>query len=499
MHNDIDLLDISHDSEGPAAPPPVRPHRSSPLRRLFRGLVYTAGVVAVLLLVFTSKIIMSGDGSIAQTLSFISNIAKLAQTSENMLKGEENDRVNVLLLGMGGKGHDGGYLTDTIMLASLQPSTGNVALVSVPRDLLVPIEGHGWRKINNVNAFAEMEEPGSGGRAISQALTKVLDVPIDYYIRVDFDGFMQIVDELGGIDVEVENTLEDPQYPIRGREEDPDYNSRYEHLYIPAGRQHMDGSLALKYARSRHALGIEGSDFARSRRQQLVLQAVKEKLLSSSLILRPHTVSKVLSAVSDNVSTNLKIWEIVKLWDIVKDTEQSQIVSEVLDNGPDGLLVDGRSAEGAYVLQPRAGDFSEVQYLIKNIFSDAPPEQKSAVVKEYPKIEIQNGTWVNGLGQRTATDLEKYGFDIIELGNASRQNHTESLLFDLTYGEKMSALETLKERTGAKVHYGLDKWLASEIEARNAERTDVVMPDFILILGQDADTTQSGAENEEEE
>src|SRR5690606_3985086 len=104
---------------------------------------------------------------------------------------------------------------------------------------------------------------------------------------------------------------------------------------------------------------------------------------------------------------------------------------EVLDNGPDGLLVDGRSAEGAHVLQPRAGDFSEVQYLIKNICSDAPAEQKNAVVKEYPKIEIQNGTWVNGLGQRTATDLEKYGFDIIELGNASRQNHTESLLFDL--------------------------------------------------------------------
>lgn len=498
MVNDIDLLAIEKDGSDGSAPTPP-PHRRRKKRPLAKAVMYTLGIAAVIFFVFTSKILMSGDSSIKGTLSFIGQLTKLAQTSENMLKGEESDRVNVLLLGMGGEQHAGGYLTDTIMLASIQPSTGNIAMVSIPRDMVVPLEGHGWRKVNNVNAFAEAESPGSGGRAVSQALSKILDIPIDYYVRVDFVGFEQIIDDLGGVDVYVDNTLEDRRYPIRGREEAEDYDSRYEHLYIEEGQQHMDGSLALKYARSRHALGVEGSDFARSRRQQKVLQAVKEKLLSSNLILRPRTISNVLSTVSDHMATNIKIWEIVKLWDIVKESSKDQIVTEVLDDGPGGLLVAGRSEEGAYILQPRSGDFSEIQYLVQNVFSDAPPVEKSEVTKEYPKLEIQNGTWVNGLAQRTATDLEKYGFDVVDIANASRQDHAETIVYDLTYGEKMKTLETIKEQTGARVHYGLPDWLAAELAVRNAERTELVQPDFILILGQNADATQSGIENKEEE
>lgn len=492
MVNDIDLLAIEKEHVGSVSPSPQRPRKK---RGFFKFFAYSVGIFLIIVLVFTSQILMSEDSTLGSTLAFIGNLTKLAQTSENMLKGEENDRVNILLLGIGGSQHAGGYLTDTIMLASLQPSTGNIALISIPRDLTVPIEGYGWRKVNNINAFAEAETPGSGGRAVSQALSKVLNEPIDYYVRVDFDGFVKIIDDLGGIDVQVENTLEDLNYPVRGNEEAADYNSRYEHLYVEAGLQHMDGSLALKFARSRHAAGIEGSDFARSRRQQKVLQAVKDKLLSSNLILRPRTVSSILGAVSDNLATNVKIWEVVKLWDIVKDASGDQIVTKVLDNGPGGLLVDGRSPEGAYILEPRSGDFSEIHYLVENVFSEAPPLQKSEIVKEYPTVEIQNGTWVNGLAQRTATDLEKYGFEVVDMANASNQDHIETTVFDLTYGEKIKALEIIKEQTGARIHYGLPDWLAAEIAARNAERTDLVQPDFIVILGQNADKTNSGTDN----
>ena len=260
----------------------------------------------------------------------------------------------------------------------------------------------------------------------------------------------------------------------------------------------MDGDLALKYARSRHAQGAEGSDFARSRRQQKILEAIKEKVTNLRILFKPSMISRIFNSLEEHVSTNLKVWEMVKLWDMTKGIERDQITNKVLDNSESGLLVDFITAEGAYVLQPRSGDFDEIQYLAKNIFSNAPPKQKLAVIKEYPKLEIQNGTWVNGLGSRVATDLEKYGFEIINLGNASKQNYEYSIIFDLSYGEKMESLMILKEKIGARINYGLPDWLIAELEEKNAGQKNLVQPDFILILGQDLDKTKSGAENVEE-
>jgi LCP family protein required for cell wall assembly len=495
--NDIDLLDIEKESAPhQAATPPRTAKRRA--RRALKLLAYLTVAAVVMLFIFTSRILMSEDNPLVGTLSLLNQITHLAQTSENMLKGETDDRVNILLLGMGGKNHDGGYLTDTIMLASFQPSTNEVALLSIPRDLVVPIEGKGFRKVNNVNAYAEVEEPGSGGQAVSQSLSKVLDMPIDYYVRVDFSGFVKIIDELGGVDVNVERTLDDPSYPIMGEEDNPNYDSRYEHLHIDAGLQHMDGSIALKFARSRHGLNGEGSDFARSRRQQLVLAAVKEKILNLHILFKPRLVGNILSAASDNISTNLQIWEVVKLWDMAKNVDSNNIVNKVLDNSVGGLLVDSMAEDGAYILTPRTGSFDEIQYLAQNIFTGAPPQDKQDVAQEYPKVEIQNGTWVNGLGQQTATDLEKYGFEILTINNAGKQNYEQTTIYDLTYGEKMKSIAILKDRLHASIHYGLPDWLITELATRNAGEPALIQPDFIVILGQTADATKSGTANEEQ-
>ena len=228
------------------------------------GLKISAFIFAFLL-IYTVTVLISGDSSESwiDRIPFIGRIAGLAESSEKMLRGEDQDRINILLLGMGGKKHEGGYLTDTIILASLKPSTKQVALLSIPRDLNIAVEGMGWQKINSINAFAERKKEGSGGEAVSQALSDVLNIPIHYYVRVDFEGFVNIVDILGGLEIDVENTLEDFHYPIAGQENNEDYYSRFEHLYIEKGLQKMDGTLALKYARSRYASGIEGSDFAK--------------------------------------------------------------------------------------------------------------------------------------------------------------------------------------------------------------------------------------------
>jgi len=431
-------------------------------------------------------------------LPIISQIRHLVESAETKLKGESDDRINILLLGIGGKNHDGGLLTDTIMLASLKPSEKKLSLLSVPRDLAVPIENMGWRKINSVNAYAEMKTPGSGGLAISQTISDIFQIPVDYYVTVDFAGFEKIIDDLGGIKINVENTFDDYKYPILGNEAAP-WEQRFEYLHIEKGEQIMNGQTTLKYVRSRHAYGIEGSDFARSRRQQKVLEAVKEKVMSLNVLFKPSMISKIISDINENYSTNLKIWEIVKLWGLTKDIKTENITSRVLDNSPSGLLVDIIGEDGAYILSPRSGDFAEIKYLVNNIFTDAPATDKEKVKEEKATVEIRNGTWINGLANQAALDLEKYGFNIVRIGNTSQQNFEKSVIYDLTYGGKIQALTILKNRTDANVALGMPQWLIDDLAKELSGQTNPIQPDFILILGQDADATRSGTANTEQQ
>jgi LCP family protein required for cell wall assembly len=464
---------------------------------IFKFFIFLAIFCITGLTVFSSQIMMSKDtaGNWFTNLPGVKQIKYLAESADTPLKGEENDRINILLLGMGGKNHDGGYLTDTIILASLEPSTKKVSMVSIPRDLTVPMENMGWRKINNVNAFAEAENPGSGGMAVCQAISDILEIPIDYYVRLDFVGFINIIDQIGGVDVTVENTLEDYSYPVMGKEDAYPYSSRYEHLLIEKGPQHMDGTTALKYARSRHALGIEGSDFARARRQQIILEAAKSKLISKNVLFKPTMITNIIGQVQEHISTNLKVWEMVKLWGMFKDIKKEDIINKVLDNGPNGLLVNSVSSEGAYILSPRSGDFSEIKYLVNTVFQQAPTDSKVEVSGEMATVEVRNGTWINGLASQIAVDIEKLGFIIIRLGNSSRQNFQKSVIYDLTSGEKAKSLEILKNKTNANVTLEIPDWLKADIAAEIANDKNPARPDFILVLGQDADTTQSGKEN----
>lgn len=447
--------------------------------------------------IFSSQVMVSEQSSTSwfSQLPIIKQFKHLAESADRQLKGENNDRINILLLGMGGRKHEGGYLTDTLILASIEPSTKKVSLVSIPRDMAIPIENMGWKKINSVNAFAEMEQEGSGGVAISQTLSDILNIPIDYYLRIDFEGFVNIVDELGGVTVNVENTINDREYPVRGMEDAENYSSRYEHLYIEKGVHTMDGELALKYVRSRHTPGVEGSDFARAKRQQNVIEAVKDNILSVKTIFKPKMIAEIIDQFQEHISTNLKVWEMVKLWEITKDIKRENISNKVLDNGPNGLLIDTFSSEGAYILVPRSGDFSEIEYFVNNIFSDAPKQDKNSVFNEGASIEIRNGTWINGLASKTSLDLEKYGFTIIRVGNSSRKDFQKTVIYDLTYGDKAKSLSILKSRTDANVSFGLPDWLMEDIKKDIQGMKNPPQPDFVIILGQNADTTKSGIPN----
>ncbi len=326
--------------------------------------------------------------------------------------------------------------------------------------------------------------------ALSQSLSDVLKMPIDYYVKADFQGFVNIIDELGGINIYVEQTLNDYKYPVKGKEKADDYEERYKHLHINKGWQTMDGKLALKYARSRHTVGAQGSDFSRAKRQQKILKAAKQKFSNTNIILKPSLISNILNELNEHISTNLKIWEMIKLWNLGKNIDTNKIKNEILDNSPSGLLAVSKTEDGAYLLVPKSGDFSEIQYKIQNIFSG--PESKnekdsqSQNIAKGVKISIRNGTWINGLAEKTAIELEKEGFDIVRVGNSSKKNFQTSLIYDLAFGEKTESLKILKQKTNANVSFTLPQWLIEDINRDVKKENNPEKPNFILILGKNA-------------
>jgi len=203
-------------------------------------------------------------------------------------------RTNFLLLGINGREASGADLTDTIIFVSLNTENGKAVLISVPRDFWVKeIQA----KVNTAYHY--------GGFALAKkTVAEILGQPIDYIFVLDFDGFERAVDILGGVEVEVGRSFDDYQYPIAGKEKDlcngdKEFKCRYEHIHFEVGKQLMDGKTALKYVRSRNAEGEEGTDFARSLRQQKFLEAFRQKLISPQVYLQPKKLY-LLSQVFQN-------------------------------------------------------------------------------------------------------------------------------------------------------------------------------------------------------
>ncbi len=191
---------------------------------------------------------------------------------------QRTERVNLLLLGADKRPDETIYRTDTLIVVTLDPATKTAGMLSIPRDLWVPIPGYGESRINQAFVLGEVKKyPGGGPALAMRTVQEFLGVPIHGYVLVDFDGLRKLIDQIGGIDVMVEKPIDDTQYPT------DDYG--YQEVHIPAGLVHMDGDLALKYARVRHG----SSDIDRGRRQQQVLMAARDK--AAGLALRPHAKS----------------------------------------------------------------------------------------------------------------------------------------------------------------------------------------------------------------
>lgn len=298
---------------------------------------------------------------------------------------KNNDGItNVLLLGNAGGVHDGPYLTDTIMVASINLRKGTVNLISLPRDLWIDDLK---MKINAVYEVGKAK--GQGLNFSKKKIGDILGIPIHFGVRVDFRGFVQAIDQVVGVDLVIDKSFSDSLYPIAGRENDlcgmkeeekiilkpdgniatesADFPCRFETISFNSGQTHLNGETALKFARSRMGTNNEGSDFARSKRQQKVLEAFRGKVLSAETLVNPSQIKKLLTTFGESVETDISIDDAIILYGFVKKIEHAQ--SFVIDGQKENsLLINPPVGDyGGWVLVPKSGNYSDIHGFVQKV------------------------------------------------------------------------------------------------------------------------------------
>jgi LCP family protein required for cell wall assembly len=362
-----------------------------------------------------------------------------ANQNSHLVDVQKKSIFNVILLGYGGGAHEGGKLTDSMMVMHIDTVKKNALMISIPRDLWVsfPIStGTFSSKINSSYqigldptfypaVYETIKDKNDPGTLVKYEASQVTGLPVQNYVAVDFNSFKKVIDTLGGIDIVVDKTFDDYEYPIDGKETDlcgkdedfkqiekflnpsptisPDeqkdffkdkpelekfleditddpasaFPCRYEHLHFDKGPTHLNGEQALKYARSRHSLQ-DGSDFGRATRQQKVVLAVKEKVLSLSFIPK---IIPLMDTLKDDIQTDLTLDDIKAILFESQNAKKYQIKSIVLSN--ENFLTLGTSDDGQSIVMPKAGiaDFSEIKTAIQDLISNKPTATPSATLK----------------------------------------------------------------------------------------------------------------------
>ncbi len=419
------------------------------------------------------------------------------------------ERINILLLGRAVPGYPGSDLTDTIILASLNPATYTCSLLSVPRDLYVRVPGTKTStKINAIYVYG-LKAGGheKGIDLLKQAIADVTGQKIDYYAMVNFSAFEQVVDLVEGVDVNVEEDIYDNRYP------GPNYS--YQTFEIKKGEHHLDGATALKYVRVRHNAG---GDFGRARRQQQVLEALKNKFFAEKTLRQSlDFFNDSLKVVEKNVKTDIPFSDYFPFIFILKDLNSDNIVNKVLDNSPEGLLenynpVIGRTV--AYTLRPRAGNYFEIRKLAANIFNlDRIKKLEETRKKENSTVVVAAKPSLTGKIARVSNILKNEGYQVInsESGapdpvklwqrnsiegledrnersfeNTIRETDIslsglgETVIYDNAEGQKPFSLDDLSRRLKADISLFKDNAYSS---------------DFVVILGDNIDQIFSNEED----
>ncbi len=357
-------------------------------------------VGAVVLVIGTAMLWKAGNvfNKISTNGGFFQNMIGVLPGINNEVKGEKDDRINILVLGMRGANiPGGGLLADTIMVASVKPKENKVAMISIPRDFYVDNPALGTKsKINAVYAYGEQKKAGQGLEDMKQVVGNVTGLEIHYGTVINFKGFSDLVNAVGGVDVTLDKPFSEPmqfneahvcdsnvftvptgEYEYKKNEKGKvvaQYplctNPKVEcggEFNLPAGTQTLNGEKALCYVRAR----VTSSDFDRARRQQIVIQEIKKKALAIGTLTDFEKMSDVFDSLGNNVQTDMQLWEMKRMFELYKGMDNPQMSQKVLENSAEGLLYNPPAElyEGAgYILMPIGDNYDKIREMAKNIF-----------------------------------------------------------------------------------------------------------------------------------
>lgn len=372
------------------------------------------------------------------------------------------DPINILLLGTDERPDENGApRTDTIMLLTLDPQTNTAGMLSLPRDLLVPIPSYNFNaKINTAYGYGEMYNyTGGGAQLVMDTVSQLIGRPVDYYIQINFNGFIQMVNLIDGIDINVAETIYDEQYPTS------DYG--VETFYLAAGLQHLDGETALKFARTRHS----DSDYGRARRQQEVIRAVADKVLRLDMI--PTLLPKALTLVStmrNSIGTNIPLLVQYEIATYMQAGALHDIRQEVLDGRYGEEL---ETEDYGWILVP---DREKVRAALASFFMPATPAN-TTVDPHSVRIQVLNGTGEPGIAALTRTYLEAQGWQVVAIGDADRGDYTQTTV--VNYGVSDAIIDSVGNDLALQPNFARTRGLTS---AQPIDLSIVVGRDILSIV-----------------
>ncbi|MCA9349070.1 LCP family protein [Candidatus Saccharibacteria bacterium] len=394
----------------------------------------------------------NGDGSLALNQNI----------DPSLLKGEGDGRINIMLLGKGGETHPGGELTDSMIIASIDPFNKKAALLSIPRDLYVNVPGFWSMKINAAYVSGKQkaydqglnddQAEAAGIKTLEETIETYIGVPIHYYIMIDFLAFEDAVDAVGGVTVDVKSRVYDTNFL-------PTYL-----LDIQPGPHKFTGPEVLFYVRSRYT--SPRGDFDRAQRQREVLLALKDKILSAGTFANPLKISGLLDSIGKNVHSSLSVDELLAVYNIVKDVQPADIKS--LSFVDDTLLVTTGYVGDQSVVLPLAGpnDFSQIQEYVRSNLVDG------FITKEAATITVLNGSGYVGKASTATKMLQSYGYNVTQTADAPTSDYLDTIIIDNTNDQKPYTRSYLEKRFGVTA---VDKSPKPGLEAYQS--------DFVIILG----------------
>ncbi len=456
-------VNIDFAETGKRSPKAKNPNKRKKLKKVI------IAIIILLMLCGTGYYILRILGIISDTginLNPFDTIRNLIAKEKAELKKDDEGRTNTLFVGIDTRPSSPGLRnTDTVIVASYNHNTKEALLISIPRDMWVahPYNETYHSKINAVYNSCENQEEESGLECLTDVASTVTNLDIHYSAMLDISGLIEVVDILGGVEVDVENAFTDYMFP--------NDEHGYTIVSFEAGSQIMDGEAAMQYARSRHAQGPEGSDFARARRQQKLIISIVEKIASIETYSNPSKIMDITEQVGENLKFSETTTEDIRAAiDIGKEMDTEDVYSVVLDPSIGNWSIVTEDPSTAYILYPELGIdvWDDIHKFINSSIS------YPGMYDEEAKIYVYNG----GLGYEATYSeveemLEKYPFTDITFGGDMASQDYEGVLI-------LSFIEETKYHTISELESYFETTYSSD---QDQEISAIYSEDIMIILG----------------